>query len=295
VSLFHCEFRPSSRDACDACGRPQYADISSLLDMLKSVPEPRGRRGRQYALEFILAVCIVATLSGAKNYREIATCAAGMPESLLRELGGKQDWFSHRWKSPCAGTIRLVLAKIDAAALDRITGGWLLTQARKHRRGGENAEWVIAVDGKVMRGAWTSENDKVTMFSAMLHEESVTIAQVRVPDGTNETTQVKALAHAAGIPDGGNRPVHHGRRAYQQENGQGNRRNPAVGLPCQNQERQGNAVQASQRNNQPSARAGASRCHERPQPRPREDMVVLDSRRGRNKITAPAASPRMSG
>jgi predicted transposase YbfD/YdcC len=202
VSLFHCEFRPSSRDACDACGRPQYADISSLLDMLKSVPEPRGRRGRQYALEFILAVCIVATLSGAKNYREIATCAAGMPESLLRELGGKQDWFSRRWKSPCAGTIRLVLAKIDAAALDRITGGWLLTQARKHRRGGENAEWVIAVDGKVMRGAWTSENDKVTMFSAMLHEESVTIAQVRVPDGTNETTQVKALAHAAGIPDG---------------------------------------------------------------------------------------------
>jgi predicted transposase YbfD/YdcC len=200
--LFHCEFCPSSRDACDECGRPQYADISSLLDMLKSMPEPRGRRGRQYALEFILAVCIVATLGGAKNCREIATCAAGMPESLLRELGARQDWFSRRWKFPCSGTIRLVLARIDAAALDKITGGWLLAQARKNRKGDENAEWVIAVDGKVMRGAWTSENEKVTMFSAMLHEESVTIAQVRVPDYTNETTQVRALARAAGIPGG---------------------------------------------------------------------------------------------
>ena len=40
-----------------------------------------------------------------------------------------------------------------------------------------------------MRGAWTSENDKVTLFSGMLHDEAVTIAQVRVPDDTNEITQ----------------------------------------------------------------------------------------------------------
>ena len=53
-----------------------------------------------------------------------------------------------------------------------------------------------------MRGAWTDENDKVTMFSAMLHHEAVTIAQVRVPDGTNEITQAGTLLDAAGIPEG---------------------------------------------------------------------------------------------
>ena len=53
-----------------------------------------------------------------------------------------------------------------------------------------------------MRGAWTDENDKVTLFSAMLHREAVTIAQVRVPDGTNEITQVEALLDAAEIPEG---------------------------------------------------------------------------------------------
>lgn len=64
------------------------------------------------------------------------------------------------------------------------------------------AEWVIAIDGKVLKGAWTDENDRVTLFSAMLHEEALTVAQARVPDGTNETTQVKALAEKIGIQDG---------------------------------------------------------------------------------------------
>jgi predicted transposase YbfD/YdcC len=63
-------------------------------------------------------------------------------------------------------------------------------------------KWVIAIDGKVLRGAWTGENDKVTLFSAMLQEEALTIAQVRVPDGTNEITQAEALTGQLGILDG---------------------------------------------------------------------------------------------
>ena len=82
-----------------------------------------------------------------------------------------------------------MLTRIDAAALDRLTGAWLSAQVRKDGKG----EWEIALDGKVMRGAWTDENDKVTLFSAMLHREAITIAQVRVPDGTNEITQADTL------------------------------------------------------------------------------------------------------
>ena len=54
----------------------------------------------------------------------------------------------------------------------------------------------------MLRGAWTDENDKVTLFSAMLHDEAVTVAQVRVPDGTNEITQADALLDALKIPGG---------------------------------------------------------------------------------------------
>lgn len=61
---------------------------------------------------------------------------------------------------------------------------------------------MIAVDGKVLRGSWTDENDQVTLFSAMLQDEEITIAQVRVPDGTSEITQVKTLARQTGIREG---------------------------------------------------------------------------------------------
>jgi predicted transposase YbfD/YdcC len=149
-------------------------------------------------LEFVLAVCVVAMLAGAKNYREIAGHAADIPQALLKKLGAEWSWFRLRYKYPSESTIRNVLTRIDAAELDLITGAWLFARARERGK----AEWEIALDGKVMRGAWTDENDKVTLFSAMLHHEAVTIAQVRVPDGTNEITQAGALLDAVRIPAG---------------------------------------------------------------------------------------------
>lgn len=178
------------------------ADISELMEMLAQVPEFRGAQGREYTLSFILAVCVVATLAGAKNYREIATVAARIPQHQLRLLGAEFDYFRNRYRYPRRTVIWTVLTNVDAAALDRITGTWLLAQARKYRDENGQIQWVIAIDGKVMRGAWTDENDQVTLFSAMIHEEALTIAQLMVPEGTNEITQVKALAKEIGIRDG---------------------------------------------------------------------------------------------
>ena len=166
--------------------------------MLASVPDPRSPQGKQYALEFVLAACVVATLAGARNYREIARHAADMPQPLLRKLGAKWNWFRLRYQWPSMSVIWNVLTGIDAATLDLVTGTWLSAHARKDGKG----EWMIALDGKVLRGAWTDANDKVTLFSAMLHCEAVTIAQVRVPDGTNEITQADALLDAVKIPEG---------------------------------------------------------------------------------------------
>jgi predicted transposase YbfD/YdcC len=166
--------------------------------MLASITDPRSPQGIQHALVFVLAVCVVATLAGARNYREIASHAADIPQPVLKKLGAEWCWFMLRYKYPSESTIRNVLTRIDAAELDKITGEWLSVQARKDGEG----ELVIALDGKVMRGAWTDENDKVTLFSAMLHREAVTIAQVRVPDGTNEITQAGTLLDTAGIPEG---------------------------------------------------------------------------------------------
>ena len=199
MSFSHSACSPSSPDACAAGDEgAEDADISSLLGTLASVTDPRSPQGIQHILEFVLAVCVVAMLAGAKNYREIAGHAADIPQPLLRKLGAEWSWFRLRYKYPSESTIRNVLTRIDAAELDVITCAWLFAQARKSG----NDEWEIALDGKVMRGAWTDENDKVTLFSAMLHREAVTIAQVRVPDGTNEITQADAILDTVEIPAG---------------------------------------------------------------------------------------------
>lgn len=79
-----------------------------------------------------------------------------------------------------------MLTDIDAAALDRAMGAWL------HKRVPRDPGGLLrlAIDGKVLRGAWTDDNDQFTLFSAMVHHHSVTVAQLQVPAGTNETTQV---------------------------------------------------------------------------------------------------------
>src|SRR5262249_11170191 len=140
----------------------------------------------------------VAALAGAKNYAEIARRASDFPQGLLRKLGATWDWFRLRYRHPSQSVIRSVLAGIDGNEMDVITGKWLFMQARKD----EESELEIALDGKALRGAWTDENDKVSLFSAMMHREAITIAQVRVPDDTNEITQASALLDAVPIPDG---------------------------------------------------------------------------------------------
>jgi hypothetical protein len=155
------------------------ARISELLDMLRQVPDFRAERGREYDLWFILAVCVVATLAGARNSREIATVASGICQCQLMAMGARWDYFRNCYRYPRRTVIWTVLGKVDAAELDRVTGQWLLAQARKTIGEDGKIEWVIAVDGKVLRGSWTDENDQVTLFSAMLQDKGVTIAVTR--------------------------------------------------------------------------------------------------------------------
>ncbi len=190
--------------AQSSCGHPEFicplpeADISSLQEMLSSIRDMRKPQARQYDLVFVLGVSVVASLAGAKGYEEIARKARDMSQALLEKLGAKWNWFKGRYVPPSKATIRRVLTKTDAGELAATTGKWGAGQSP----GEPGEEWRIALDGKVLRGAWTSENDQVTAFSAMNHEAGLTIGQVRVPDGTNEITQVDALLSALPVsPD----------------------------------------------------------------------------------------------
>jgi DDE_Tnp_1-associated len=76
-----------------AAGEEQEWDISSLVEMLETVPDPRSTRGRIYRLSFILGVSLVAVLAGAASFRQIRDQVADLPQSLLRKLGGRWCYF----------------------------------------------------------------------------------------------------------------------------------------------------------------------------------------------------------
>src|SRR4249920_3234008 len=99
---------------------------------------------------------------------------------------------------PGERTIRRLLCDVDADELDRAAGTWLRSNI------GVDVDGVLAVaiDGKVLRGSWTDENAQFTLLSTMVQKVGLTIAQVEVPAGTNEITQVEGLLEAMPVAKG---------------------------------------------------------------------------------------------
>jgi predicted transposase YbfD/YdcC len=168
--------------------------VPGLLAVLALVPDPRKPRGRRYCLVFVLAVAAACTLAGAKTFRELGDHAADLPQGVLRDLGGKRHPLRRKVISPSEARIRTLLHLIDTEILDEVIGGWLRDLADAGKLDGLLT--AIAIDGKWLRGVLDGQ---VKLFSAMLHEDKAVIAQVRVPDDTTESTQVKALLDAVDL------------------------------------------------------------------------------------------------
>jgi predicted transposase YbfD/YdcC len=162
--------------------------VPGLLEVLAQVTDPRRPRGRRYSLVFVLAVAAVCALAGAKSFREAGDQAADLPQEVLARLGGRPHPLRGRITAPSEKRIRTLLQALDAAALDMLVGGWLAALAAAGRL--EEALTAIAIDGKWLRGV---ADGQVKLFAAMLHGDGVVIAQHRIPDDTNEITQVRDL------------------------------------------------------------------------------------------------------
>jgi predicted transposase YbfD/YdcC len=163
-----------------------------LLEALAQVADPRRRRGRRFTLTFTLAVALMCVLAGARSFREIGDQAADLPQDMLAALGGIPCPLRRKIPVPSEKRIRTLLQDLDGDALDTVIGGWLrsLAAAGKPARPQDGPPEHVAIDGKWLRGVGDGQ---VKLFSALQHGDGVIIAQTRIPDDTNETTQVKAL------------------------------------------------------------------------------------------------------
>ena len=179
----------------------------SLPELLERLVDPRARRGVRHKISVTLAMAVAAGLSGcARSFRSVGDFAADLPQDALERLGARWHPVKCRYIAPDEATIRRHVKMIDADHADRLVGAWLLGLVRSGRMTAEQAGAIlIALDGKVLKGAWEELPDvKVRLFSALVHGEGVVVGQRKVPEDTTEVTQVLPLIDdiAAASPDG---------------------------------------------------------------------------------------------
>ena len=157
-----------------------------LIDHLRTVADPRMKRGIRHRMLSMLTVAVCAVLSGAKSYIAIGEWAKRSTQDIRKRMGCRFDPKTGLFVAPSEPTLRRTLQAVDAHALDTAVSQWLITQAPV-------AGNAIALDGKTARGSTSKEGKQTHLVTAFLHREGIVIAQQAVATKSNEITAVRPL------------------------------------------------------------------------------------------------------
>jgi len=123
-----------------------------LKSVLREVPDPRGKQGRDYRLWSILSLILVSMLCGRRGIRAAFFLGRRLNERQRRGLGFSDG------KTPCHATLTETLRVIDAAALADILGAACLASGDDQSH--------IRIDGKTMRASKDGDGNATHVLSA---------------------------------------------------------------------------------------------------------------------------------
>ena len=148
---------------------------SALIEILKTLTDPRCKRGVRHRNLSIIAISICAVICGCRGYSAIAQWAKQCSQKMLERLWCRKK--DDHYIPPSEPTIRRQLQRIDAEEVDRAISDWA---------GQLSTGNAIGIDGKTLRGARRDDGTKVHLLSAFIHQQGITIAQKEVPANSNE-------------------------------------------------------------------------------------------------------------
>lgn len=154
-------------------------DLTELLTVLGSVPDPRDRRGVRHSLPRLLSTGIAAVVAGARSFAAIGEYAAAQARD------DADPWLV---RTPDESTFRRVFARVDADKLAQVLGAWLWTRTAviAGRR-------VIAIDGKTVRGARRPGQAAPHLVAALDQASGAVLGQLAVAAKSNEIPAVRTL------------------------------------------------------------------------------------------------------
>ncbi len=156
-----------------------------LRDRLHALIDPRHRRGIRHSVTQVLVLALAAVVAGQRSFIAIGDWIHDLsPEQ--RALFGCPRW-GQTFKVPSEPTVRRVLQRMDADALDMVLNQWLTAE---EVRVGD----AIAIDGKSLRGSAHGHRKRpVHLLSGLVHRTGQVIGQVDVDIKTNEIPKLKDL------------------------------------------------------------------------------------------------------
>ncbi len=154
--------------------------LGSLIEVFGRLPDTRRRAGLRHRLDAVLACAAVGVLAGGRTLADLAAIAAELSQPQLRALRCWHNRRRNRREPPSESTLQRALNQVPAALLDQWLGQWLLGQQKAHGH--------IAVDGKALKGT-----SGLHLFSAFLGQRECVVAQIAVPEKTNEIPMLKDL------------------------------------------------------------------------------------------------------
>ncbi|MDH2392056.1 ISAs1 family transposase [Streptomyces sp. HNM0663] len=154
---------------------PALAGLAGLplTERLVRLPDPRRPRGVRHPFVSVLLIAACAVLAGARSYAAIGQWAAEAPQDTLTRLGARVATALAVRIPPSGATIRRVFSAACPGGLVDLLGT---------DPAGTDA---LAVDGKTARGSRRRAAPAAHLLAAMTRRGE-TVAQLRVPDKTNE-------------------------------------------------------------------------------------------------------------
>jgi hypothetical protein len=164
--------------AAETAGQATQVALAAptLWEALGTIADRRGRKGRQYPLQALLAIAIAAVLAGANDLKAIFRWGRRLKPEALALFGLE--------KAPCRSQWFYFFRSLDADALGRTLGAFALAGAEPGH---------LAIDGKTLKGSRRRDTKALHVVSAFSTGVSAVVGDVVLEPDQNEITAALVL------------------------------------------------------------------------------------------------------